>query len=411
MKTIKKLNQTGFAHWILPVLVMAVVALIGVKVLTGSHADQVTPSTTATANTNLLGSKSWVVTQIFQPGIVHSFGNNDQAIGFQALTLLNHKIGLFYEDNTKHDLYEITSSDGSTWSKPVNVFSNPCTAAIYYLHPNQIPDWNFSMGIDAKGYPVLYYNAYSDSTGVTPGIVEIRMDSPYTNFNQAYAHKTFTKFPIPGSMNPYYVGEGGIYAPYGNGFTLYYANDGTFQATYYNKAWTGTVADTVLKGLRPKSVLSAGNGKMVMVGNYPGGTGQPWSSTYNGSTWSPPVQVDKTGSDNGITEYGDPQLVRLGGSKFAVMYMERSRVTGPSTYLYFSTSSDSGASWSASSYTDQSTSYTHLEDNFTAATIPNSNNGVAAFYINDFATSTGTLKGGLHQTPGDTGLYEINTRP
>src|SRR5581483_9861956 len=38
----KKLNQSGIAHWILPAVVIVVIALIGVKVLKGSHADLVT---------------------------------------------------------------------------------------------------------------------------------------------------------------------------------------------------------------------------------------------------------------------------------------------------------------------------------------------------------------------------------
>jgi streptogramin lyase len=39
----KKLNQAGFSHWILPLIVVAVIAFIGVRVLTGSHADTVDP--------------------------------------------------------------------------------------------------------------------------------------------------------------------------------------------------------------------------------------------------------------------------------------------------------------------------------------------------------------------------------
>lgn len=48
---IKTLNEAGAGHYVLPVIVVAVIALIGVKVLTGSHADSI-DSTQATTNTN-----------------------------------------------------------------------------------------------------------------------------------------------------------------------------------------------------------------------------------------------------------------------------------------------------------------------------------------------------------------------
>ncbi len=52
-----KLNQAGFAHYVMPLLVVAVIVLIGIRVLTGSHADNVTPtanlSVSNTASTSM----------------------------------------------------------------------------------------------------------------------------------------------------------------------------------------------------------------------------------------------------------------------------------------------------------------------------------------------------------------------
>ena len=39
----KKLNQKGFTHWIVPALIILVIAAIGTYVLTGSHADSIVP--------------------------------------------------------------------------------------------------------------------------------------------------------------------------------------------------------------------------------------------------------------------------------------------------------------------------------------------------------------------------------
>src|SRR5579862_1422296 len=49
----KKLNQNGFAHWVAPALVIALIAIAGVIVLKGSHAD--TPTVDSTAATAAAG--------------------------------------------------------------------------------------------------------------------------------------------------------------------------------------------------------------------------------------------------------------------------------------------------------------------------------------------------------------------
>jgi hypothetical protein len=50
----KKLNQHGIAHWILPLVVVAVIAVIGVVVLKGSHADAPVITNTSSAYTTSL---------------------------------------------------------------------------------------------------------------------------------------------------------------------------------------------------------------------------------------------------------------------------------------------------------------------------------------------------------------------
>ncbi len=40
----KKLNQSGIAHWIVPVLVVLIIAAVGTRILTTSHADPINPS-------------------------------------------------------------------------------------------------------------------------------------------------------------------------------------------------------------------------------------------------------------------------------------------------------------------------------------------------------------------------------
>lgn len=51
-----RLNQTGLAHYILPALVVVAIGLIGVRVLTASHADSPTVKITNTSSTSTTSS-------------------------------------------------------------------------------------------------------------------------------------------------------------------------------------------------------------------------------------------------------------------------------------------------------------------------------------------------------------------
>jgi hypothetical protein len=57
--TIKKLNTKGFAHWILPVLVVGVIAAIGTYVITSSHAEKCVTTSVPCTNIRAVSSE-WV---------------------------------------------------------------------------------------------------------------------------------------------------------------------------------------------------------------------------------------------------------------------------------------------------------------------------------------------------------------
>jgi hypothetical protein len=65
---VKKLNQRGFAHWILPLFVVAMIGLIGVKVLSGSHADSLLGgSMSQVSNLQVIGNNSSSVSLTWTP--------------------------------------------------------------------------------------------------------------------------------------------------------------------------------------------------------------------------------------------------------------------------------------------------------------------------------------------------------
>lgn len=57
---LKKLNQSGISHYILPLVVVVVIALIGVKVLTGTHADQASLASLTSPSCSVTGLPSSV---------------------------------------------------------------------------------------------------------------------------------------------------------------------------------------------------------------------------------------------------------------------------------------------------------------------------------------------------------------
>lgn len=53
----KKLNLSGFAHWIMPALVVAVIGGIGTYLIVGSHADTPTPQSVCGGGYRLVATK------------------------------------------------------------------------------------------------------------------------------------------------------------------------------------------------------------------------------------------------------------------------------------------------------------------------------------------------------------------
>lgn len=102
---IRKLNQAGMSHYLLPVLVMALVAVVGIRVLSGSHADtpttltlsaSVDASSSTSKNVAILGAantRSGTVNA--QSSVPYSF------IGTQTVTVLGAGQSLTYNDGIK----------------------------------------------------------------------------------------------------------------------------------------------------------------------------------------------------------------------------------------------------------------------------------------------------------------------
>jgi len=98
-----KLNQEGISHYLVPALVVAIVALVGVKVLAGSHADSptaVTSSTTTTPASNKYADFFNYTNAVAAPGVSVA-GSQVQIIGSQDVVYLKSGSQLtFSESNT-----------------------------------------------------------------------------------------------------------------------------------------------------------------------------------------------------------------------------------------------------------------------------------------------------------------------
>lgn len=105
---IYKLNQAGISHFLVPALIVAIVALVGVRVMTASHADSNTSnatvalvaSTDATSATSknvaILGAANTPSgTTSSQSSVPYSF------IGYQTVNVLGAGQSLSYNDGIK----------------------------------------------------------------------------------------------------------------------------------------------------------------------------------------------------------------------------------------------------------------------------------------------------------------------
>ncbi len=67
----RKLNNKGFTHDIVLVMVVVVVAIVGVAYVVGSHADNITPLTTSSSNSVETVSTTAKTTAILRPNLVN----------------------------------------------------------------------------------------------------------------------------------------------------------------------------------------------------------------------------------------------------------------------------------------------------------------------------------------------------
>lgn len=100
---IHRLNQAGFSHYLLPVLVVVIVGLIGARVITASHAAGPTTLTftpaaatpTTSRHVAILGPSNTVGGQAAQSSVPYSF------IGYQTVNYLGPGQSLTYNQGVK----------------------------------------------------------------------------------------------------------------------------------------------------------------------------------------------------------------------------------------------------------------------------------------------------------------------
>lgn len=160
---LSKLNQKGASHIILPILAVVVVALIGVKVLTASHADQINLTTSATS-TELFGNNvAWEgplnsnspSSQIVQSSVPYTI------LGYQTVSLLAPGQSISYINGIKgnvqncYDVY-VRQPKSSTVS---------VTATISIANNNNTASFNLSSTTSDN----LRRICVNPGTGTNPG--------------------------------------------------------------------------------------------------------------------------------------------------------------------------------------------------------------------------------------------------
>lgn len=133
----KKLNQKGFAHWIVPVVVMILVALIGVRVLTGSHADNISQTTPPNTFKNQYLTISPDTGTI---GFVH--GNHNTSIipsGFTFNPDNLYQVGFTIADKKalQYKLNNFTGGENGGFFNPSgNLTPNQSTNVLVFISPD-----------------------------------------------------------------------------------------------------------------------------------------------------------------------------------------------------------------------------------------------------------------------------------
>lgn len=164
-----RLNQRGASHFILPVLAMAVVALVGVKVLTASHADQVS-LTTSTTNSLSFGNNIAVEGPLnsSDPRVVQS-SVPYTIMGYQQVSVLGPGQSLSYINGIKGNVqncYDVYVQ------KPI---SGTVTATIDVANSNNTATYKLA-STTGNNLRVICVNP---GTGTDPGY-NIKNASPLT---------------------------------------------------------------------------------------------------------------------------------------------------------------------------------------------------------------------------------------
>jgi hypothetical protein len=138
----KKLNQKGFAHWVVPALVVVLIAAVGTRVLLGSHADVVTQSS---KNPNVFSNRYLTINPT-QGGVTFQHGDpNDSIIpnGAQFSGVDLYQVGFTITDKTAlaYKLTQFTGgANGGFYSQNGNLTPGQTTNVIVDMNPDIVPN-------------------------------------------------------------------------------------------------------------------------------------------------------------------------------------------------------------------------------------------------------------------------------
>jgi hypothetical protein len=210
-KPINKLNQRGFAHWVLPLLVIVVIAAIGTYVLTGSHADELTKPTSAPVSSTTFSNRYLSISPTqgavaFQHGTPPNIGilppgsqfspadlfavgftiNNKSAIAYKLTQFTGGSNGGFYnptgnlQPNQPTKVIVFVNSDTTTNG------THPFTAQLDYEIPTNNPakpqrwvnkEVSINLQATLSGDPYLDYIKVQSPTNITETLSRSKVNS------------------------------------------------------------------------------------------------------------------------------------------------------------------------------------------------------------------------------------------
>lgn len=169
---IKKLNQKGFAHWIMPSIVVLIIAAVGTRLLLGSHADTPTWQTYFSVST-----KNAKVT-LTRDNPNYALMTQDGSGYTQGLL---YGVGFTITNQTAggYELYNSSGSQGVGFYESSGGMANDRTYKIHtYINPNKTNG-------EYTGSYILKYNPPGSSQWVNGPTIKYDItlaDSIYTNY-------------------------------------------------------------------------------------------------------------------------------------------------------------------------------------------------------------------------------------